>query len=119
MINHAKKLALKSNHRTHKHATLILKGGRLLAAGYNRNTHHSEENAILSLPSKKARSSNEYPSDIITQVKGTYFINVMLTRMGVIGKSRPCNNCWNVMRNFGVSKVTYYDGNEWITERVK
>lgn len=44
-----------------------------------------------------------------------------ITKDGIIGNSRPCYNCLNMMKDIGIHKIYYTTGilNEIICERVK
>lgn len=95
----------KSEHRNHRHATLVLRGGSLVAIGYNRSFQHSEVNALNHLwPNKRA---------------GTTLINLRITRGGLFGMARPCPECREYLKSNKVGKVIYFNGDEWIMERVK
>lgn len=84
------KTALKS-HREQRHATLVLKGGAILAVGYNTPERHSEVNALRKLwPSKR---------------RGCSIINLRLTKGGRIADSTPCERCREFLRESGVRKV--------------
>lgn len=105
----AKSLLLKamerSEHRQYRHVTLVLRGGAVLAHGYNRGHKHSEVNALSHLWPNKRR--------------GVSILNVMFRKNGEMGKARPCDGCMEYLRSQGVVKVTYYDGKgAWISERV-
>lgn len=90
----AKKAALKSNHH-HRHATIVFKGGAILAIGYNHHDRHSEINAIKKLwPSKR---------------KGAKIFNFRLTFAGNIGISKPCADCQRALDNAGITAIWYTD----------
>jgi hypothetical protein len=88
-----------------KHASILTKGGAILAVDYNGNFYHAEANVLKQL----------WPS----KIKGTTMINIRITQTG-IGMSRPCKNCWNLMKLMGVAKVIYTgrDGKN-VMERVR
>ncbi len=105
-----KKLLLKalvrSEHRQYRHVTLVLKGGAVLAHGYNRGHRHSEVNALSHLwPNKR---------------KGVSILNVMFRKNGEMGIARPCEGCWAYLKEQGVVKVTYYNDRKgaWESERI-
>lgn len=35
-----------------------------------------------------------------------------------MGNSKPCEECRVLLEQAGISKITYYDGSEFISERV-
>ncbi len=88
-----------------RHASILTKGGAILAVDYNGNFYHAEANVLKQL----------WPN----KIKGTTMINIRITQTGV-GMSRPCKNCWNLMKLMGVSKVIYTGRKgEFISERIK
>ena len=89
-----RKFAELSNHHKNTHATLVVKGGAILAHGYNYGTIHSEVNALNKLwPSKR---------------KGVTLINIMITRRKkTIGTSKPCVNCMRYLRENKIRKVIF------------
>lgn len=92
MINKLIKTAIKSPKR-HKHATLVIKGGAILAIGYNHDKTHSEIAALNKLwPSKRV---------------GTTIINVRINKRNQLVNSAPCDNCMKYLKKHGVRKVKY------------
>lgn len=100
--------AKKSDHRINMHATLIIKGGRLISRGYNHKDIHSEEAAI---------AGYFKPSDF--SVRGAIAINFMIKRKSLKpGNSRPCLNCMNQLYLNGVKSVIYFDGSDFREELI-
>ncbi len=117
-VNLLTKLTKKSHHNHFNHATLIMKSGRILAQGYNHKFMHSEEHAILKIGNPFSPYYKPFGGD--TVIKGATFINFMVRRKtGSSGNSRPCEKCWNKMVIYGVRKVIYFNGTEFVEERVK
>lgn len=106
MLALLRKIASRSPHPSHKHATLVMKGGALLAWGFNHDDLHSERVALSKLwPNKRA---------------GTAVINIRVTRSGSIGISWPCGSCLQFLVGNGVQKVTFVNRKgEWETRRIK
>jgi cytidine deaminase len=97
--------AKKSNHKKNLHATLIFRGSALLSAGYNHDGIHAEQVALGAIWPNKRR--------------GVHCINIMITkRLGKLGVSKPCEDCKQLLEDYGVKKVTYFDGKLWQTERI-
>lgn len=94
MLNQLLRLALRSNHYHHRHATIIYNGGAFLSTGYNSDGKHSEMMAISRVKDKK-------------KLKGATVINIRLTKGGRIGLSKPCPSCEVELRKYGISKVVY------------
>ena len=104
MINLLKKLSKKSDHKSYKHATLIMKGGALLSVGYNHGELHSEVVAIKKLwPNKRL---------------GTTVINIRTKKDGSIGNSYPCQDCLHLLKTAGVKKLIVYTSIGYIQERL-
>lgn len=113
----AAKAALKSTHRQHRMGAVIVKGGNILATGYNTMqpssllktaTRHAEAAAILKVL-KEGRQHDLVGADIHV---------FRFTRGGRIGLARPCPQCSTLLRSVGISKV-HYTTDEGATERMK
>ena len=99
--------AKQSTHPKNMHATLIFRGSALLSEGYNHDGRHSEEVAVGKVWPNKLRK--------------THAINIMISKKsGKLGvSSRPCESCMSLLRNVGVSKVTYFSVDKFISEKIK
>lgn len=93
-MKRALKEAAKSDHASHKHATLLFRGGSLMAAGYNQGRKHAE---IMALNKVKHKGG----------AKNMIAVNVRLTKTGIIGIAKPCVNCAAALRLAGVATVVY------------
>jgi pyrimidine deaminase RibD-like protein len=90
------KTARKSTHRAFHHGTIVLKGGAVLAAGYNHGETHSEISALKRIwPNKRS---------------GCIIINIRVTKRG-FSSSKPCDGCMAFIKANGISKVIYSDSN--------
>lgn len=87
--------AKKSPHPQHRHSTLIIKGGAIIASGYNHDEKHSETVALGKL----------WPGD----AKGTTIINLRLKRDGSVANSKPCCKCLARLKAEKVGKILYTD----------
>lgn len=91
LISLALRTAAKSPHPHHRHASVVLKGGAVLATGYNHDERHSEVVALSKLwPSKR---------------RGTVVLNLRLTNAGSVALARPCVECAEFLRRSGVQYV--------------
>lgn len=91
MKNQLIRLAKKSPHPLHKHATIVIRGGAVIAVGYNHDGIHSEIVALSKLwPSKR---------------RGCSIINIRIRRSGTIGISDPCVDCSIYLFKYGIKKV--------------
>lgn len=113
----AQKEALKSSHKQHRLGAVIVKGGRILSTGYNElrpskiigtPTLHAEASAILKLLKEKR----------IHDLAGTNLYVSRYTRGGSVGIARPCNNCFDLIRSVGISRV-YFTVNNAETGMIK
>ena len=102
----ASKQAKKSHHKQHKLGAVIVKGGRILATGYNSlrparelktETLHAEAAAVLKL--LKARR--------LSDLSGAEIYVTRFTRGGRVGLACPCSNCRDLLTSVGVKRVYY------------
>lgn len=101
------KIATKSDHEQFKHATLVFRGGTLIAQGWNYGPSHSEVHAI-----EKAWGNRR---------KNLSILNIRIRRDGSFGNARPCETCWAYCKENRVHTVTYSTGKglEFKSERIK
>lgn len=86
------KLALVSPHPRFKHAALVLRGGALLAQGYNHDGRHAEVVALSKLwPSKR---------------RGTTLLSLRMGPEG-LAMARPCAECARFLADAGVERVYF------------
>ena len=98
------KTALRSPERM-MHATILTRGGSIVAVGYNHDDIHSEVSAINKLwPNKRA---------------GCKFINIRIRRDGSLGLSAPCTRCMRELREAGIRSGRYTDSEgNWARIRI-
>ena len=94
------KFARKSRHPYFKHATLILKGSRVMAWGVNHDHIHSERDAACQ----------------IRNLQRCLIINVRVTKTGRIANSKPCPECETYLKSRGAKKVIYSTPKGFIEE---
>lgn len=101
-LSKSKKVASLSKERF-KHGALVIKGGSVLASGYNHGKVHAEIHALSRLWGNK--------------IRGCTLISIRITKTG-FGNSYPCSLCQaNMLRN-RVKSFIYFNGKEWLKERV-
>lgn len=93
-VNRAIKEAIKSDHTQFRHATLLFRGGALIATGYNYGKKHAE---IMALNKVKHKNG----------AHGAVAFNVRLTKLGTLAMSAPCLECAIALDNAGVSRTIY------------
>jgi deoxycytidylate deaminase len=107
-IKLANKLAHKSDFYPYKMAAVVVRGGRVIGTGVNRQKQgvlkhpayalkaiHSELDAILGIDPDLLRGSTVYVSGVS---KGNNLI-----------KSAPCESCQQLMREYGIRAVVYHE----------
>jgi deoxycytidylate deaminase len=95
MVRIAKKLACRSDHEHYRHGALVLKGGNIIARGYNKGVKHAEVAALEKLD-PEAR-------------KGCTVISIRVTKGGKLAMAKPCCKCEAYMREHGVHAVEWSD----------
>jgi deoxycytidylate deaminase len=102
----AEKEAKKSKHKQHKLGAVIVKGGNIVATGYNEirpskttrtPTLHAEAAAI-----KKLLDRRDFKS-----LAGSTMYVTRFTRGGSIGLARPCDSCMALVLSVGIRTVIY------------
>jgi deoxycytidylate deaminase len=93
-----RRLVKKSNHKQHKHAVMIFRGGALVATGYNHEDIHAEQVALGKL----------WPDHRV----GTRVVSIRLRKNGELGMAKPCPKCEVMLREAGVKSVMFsnYEG---------
>ena len=74
--------------------SLVIKGGKTLAIGYNNGKKHAEVHALTQLTVKQA--------------KGGDLIVVRVNKKG-LAMSKPCKNCQATIMLYGIKRVYYTD----------
>ena len=109
LLSRASLHARQSDHGLHKMGAIVIRGGgvNVVAQGFNKNrTHprsktynrtiHAELDAILSV----------YPRE---NIYGGDMYVVRVTKAGNFGTSKPCKDCWILLKEAGIKTVTYID----------
>lgn len=90
------RLAENACEKQHRHAAIVLRGGCIIARGYNHDRYHAEVAALGSL----------WPSER----RGTRVVTLRVRRdNGKVGMAKPCENCMRYMRANGVKSIVYSD----------
>jgi hypothetical protein len=100
-LNRLVKQASKSEHRF-KHATLLCRGGSIVACACNRPGVHSEIAALNKVKRGKR--------------KGLTFINIRIRKDGKLGISYPCKACESRFKDEGITRGFAYSGYNRIEE---
>lgn len=98
------RIAEKSNHHQHRHAVLVVRGGQIVATGYNHNEIHAEVNGLSKIwPNRR---------------KGLKVYSFRIRRDGSLGLAKPCVECEAFLKANGVKQV-WYSTNEGTIELMK
>ena len=98
--------AAKSQHKQHKLGAVIVKGGRILATGFNAmrpsallktQTLHAEAAAVLKLLKEKR----------MHDLAGSEMYVSRFTKGGRVGLAKPCVHCEQLIRAVGIKRVWY------------
>lgn len=100
-----------SDHIQHRHAAVIVKAGRVLSVGRNRNKTHP--NSVLNEDGERILKTIHAEFDAISrvknkdQLKGATIYVARLGRNGHPGMSCPCEMCQNLINKYGLKKAVY------------
>tara|TARA_R110000824_G_scaffold5670_11_gene26140 strand:+ start:675 stop:1124 length:450 start_codon:yes stop_codon:yes gene_type:complete len=109
-IEHAANMAQQSDYGKIRHGAVLVKGGSILSAAYNKSnfnsfgnrfrkhdrghaTHHAELGCILGIDRSKTSGSTVYV--------------VRINKEGEYRLSKPCSMCHEILKFCGVRKVVY------------
>jgi len=113
ILNIAKDFALESDVRRAKmSAVFILSRWRACSGapnrvvfGWKKFTIHAEQNLIAK-------------NRIIDFNRGRVLVYRYKKSINGPGTSKPCPVCWELMKTSGVKKVVFFDGKDWIEEKL-
>lgn len=94
-FNALHKAASKANHKQHKLACVLTRGGSIISVGYNTNYIHAEHNALNKVWENGA--------------EGTVAFVVRFRSNGDLGMAKPCALCMARLMQAGVKRVHYSD----------
>ena len=98
---------------SYHHCALVIKGGKLIATGYNALNADLRFDPVLAKRARRLQNENHAEVSAILSVKnretiiGSKVFVVRVTNDGKYAISRPCFLCQNVLHNFGVRSVIY------------
>jgi len=100
-----------SDHIQHRHAAVVVKGGRVLSMGRNRNKTHPE--SVLYESGERILKTIHAELDAISrvknkeQLKGATIYVARLGRNGYPGMSCPCKMCQELINKHGLKKAVF------------
>jgi deoxycytidylate deaminase len=89
-----------------RHGAVVVRGGRVLSIGINKLKNDPEH------VQEYNKCSVHAEADALYRVKIPAGSTVYVARINNAGEtrlSRPCSNCYSLMKSLGVSKVIYTD----------
>jgi len=110
----AKYLASKSQARM-KHGAIIVKGGRVIGTGFNKNRNNPlvvSENHIKSHCSEHAEVNAI--KDASYNVRNAILYVARVSKNGMDRNSKPCSQCFDIISKLGIKKIIYtVENNEY------
>lgn len=94
-LNRLLKTAAKSQH-PNQHAAMVFKGKSIIAVGYNSEAGHAERNTL------------SFCSYLDRDTKGASIASIRI-RNGKLNMAFPCENCYQMIKNFGIRWILYSD----------
>ena len=95
-----------------KHGSVIVKGGRVISTGINKERNHPR---IVSSEHIKTDCSVHAEIDALKKVKDASGSTVYIARVNRKGQARdskPCSRCYSTLRNNGIKKIIYTTSEE-------
>lgn len=95
-----------------KHGSVIVKGGRVLSTGYNKERNHPTK---VSKEHIKTDCSVHAEIDAIKKAKdvnGSTIYIARVNRRGQARDSRPCDRCYDSIISNGIKKIVYTTSEE-------
>lgn len=112
----AMKAAELGQHKIYKMGAAVVRGGSVIAVGFNRREKHAEESALGKLVNDGKSSRFRTKNDACNA--DVYVARIKKDNKKQ-GSSRPCENCWKHLREAGIRKVFYFnEKGEVVCEKV-
>lgn len=90
----------------HRHGAVIVKGGRVMATGFNR-WRQPIENVSNFNPDWSSIHAEESALSKAGDLKGATMIIVRINRRGEHRTSKPCDKCMERIERAGIKAITY------------
>ncbi|MET0590554.1 MAG: hypothetical protein ABWZ77_05200 [Naasia sp.] len=89
----------------HRHGAVLVRGGRVLAVGWNRS--RVRDTWVTYQPRDACSLHAEVAAVRNVCATGATLIVVRLTRSGQLASSKPCPACWDTLDAAGVRRVVH------------
>lgn len=94
-----------------KHGAVVVKSGRVLGTGYNKDKNHPTQVSPEHIKTHCSRHAEiEAMKDANWNVRGAVLYVARLNRQGNDRNSRPCKYCEVVIQTMQIKKVIYTEG---------
>lgn len=121
-------LALKVEKQTGRsfHTTFVYHGSKLLCITTNDYTRNHPYYKLGKY--KSTRGEGFYEAALHSEIKAIIrlgledcshltFVNLRIDNNNEIAISKPCINCFNILKGVGFKKLYYFDGNSYVFEK--
>ena len=112
----AKTQAEKSHHLNFKHGAVLLSGKKIISNGYNKQLNSINKNAFgyksmhaemnLIVNSKSQKNTN------LKKINNLVAVVVRVSSDGSFRLSKPCDHCFNILKQNNIKKVYYSTGKD-------
>lgn len=103
----ARYFSTKSNARN-MHGAVIVKGGRVLGTGYNRNRNHPKIVSPEHIKTKCSIHAEESAiKDANYDVRGAIIYVARVSKNGEDRDSKPCARCSELIKEYGIKRIIY------------
>lgn len=94
-----------------KHGAVVVKGGRVLGTGYNKDKNHPTQVSPEHIKTHCSRHAEvEAMKDANWNVRGAVLYVARLNRHGIDRNSKPCRHCEAVIKAMQIKKVIHTEG---------
>jgi deoxycytidylate deaminase len=90
------------------HGAVVVKGGRVLGTGYNRNRNHPKIVSPEHIKTKCSIHAEESAiKDANYDVRGAIIYVARVSKNGEDRDSKPCARCFNLIKESGIKRIIY------------
>lgn len=110
------------------HTTFAFHGNKMLSIGMNQYSKQHRYHKLGTYHPRKASSSSTYQAGIHSEAMTILklgmddcsrltFVNIRIGNDGKPAVSKPCNNCYRLLREYGFKNLYYYYNGEYVKEK--
>lgn len=102
--------AEKSEHGIYRLGAIIVRNGNVISFGWNKNrTHPKAKNYTRKIHAELAALISDYRNFYGNALYYGDMYVVRVTNGGKMATSKPCKDCWILLKEAGLKSVTYID----------